>query len=184
MWLPAKPPVNEGGDIGCDGGTIWVRTTAYCHLEGDHISFGRKSAKGTPLRYGKIRSAAADWSRFPLGTKFKIEGDPSTYIVDDYGIALTDSWTIDIYKPTMAMMRKWGVRRVKIQVLEWGSLKESLRILKTRSHRGAYIRRMIKNLEEDSGMVAEAEPSDKEEKEGAKAESAAVAPSKEADGKT
>ncbi len=43
---------------------LTVRTTAYCHTEADHIVYGAKSAVGTPLRFGTVRSAAADWSRF------------------------------------------------------------------------------------------------------------------------
>ena len=155
-----RPPQNTEGEFSCDGDSIWVRTTAYCHRESDHVSFGRKSAKGTRLRYGKIRSAAADWSRFPLGTRFKIQGQPYEYHVDDYGIALTDSWTIDLYFPTMSMMHRWGTKRVKIEVLEWGSFEKSLKILKGRSSKGAYIRRMIASLEQDSGLVPESDPDD------------------------
>jgi len=142
---------NPKGDFTCDGDVMWVRTTAYCHKEGDHVSFGNKSAKGTRLKFGKVRSAAADWSRFPLGTRFKIGGKPEEYYVDDYGIALTDSWTVDLYFPTMGMMNRWGVRRVKIKVLEWGSFEKSLKILKGRAKHASYIRRMIASIEKDSG---------------------------------
>lgn len=38
-----------------------VRTTAYTHSESDHIVYGAKSAVGTDLKYGTVRSAAADW---------------------------------------------------------------------------------------------------------------------------
>ena len=150
---------NADGDFSCDGELMWIRTTAYCHLEGDHVSFGRLSAKGNRLRFGKIRSAAADWSRFPVGTRFKIEGQPYEYYIDDYGIALTGSWTIDLYFPSMSMMHRWGTRRVKIEVLEWGSFETSLKILKGRSSKGAYIRRMIASMEKDSGLVPESEES-------------------------
>ncbi len=145
---------NPDGDFSCDGDAMWVRTTAYCHMEGDHITFGNK------LRFGNVRSAAADWSRFPVGTRFKIEGQPHEYYVDDYGIALTDSWTIDLYFPTMGMMHRWGTRRVKIQVIEWGSFEKSLKILKGRAKRGSYIRRMIASIENDSGFVEEPEKKD------------------------
>ena len=35
-----------------------VRTTAYTHNESDHLKYGRKTALGTRLRFGKVRSAA------------------------------------------------------------------------------------------------------------------------------
>jgi hypothetical protein len=44
-----------------------VRTTAYTHDESDHIVYGVKNAIGTNLKFGNVRSAAADWSRFPVG---------------------------------------------------------------------------------------------------------------------
>ncbi len=48
------PPGQENGD------SRRVRTTAYSHGEAAHLVYGRKNAIGKPLRYGKIRSAAAD----------------------------------------------------------------------------------------------------------------------------
>ena len=83
-----------------------VRTTAYTHSEADHIRYGRKNAIGTTLMYGSTRSAAADWSIFPLGTKFRIEGDPSLYVIDDYGSALIGKRTIDLYKPSRGSMKR------------------------------------------------------------------------------
>ncbi|MGI9244181.1 MAG: hypothetical protein ACR2RV_25510, partial [Verrucomicrobiales bacterium] len=62
-----------------------VRTTAYSHTEADHIKYGELSAMGKPLRFGMVRSAAADWSRYPVGTRFRIVGKPYEYVVDDYG---------------------------------------------------------------------------------------------------
>ena len=54
-----------------------IRSTAYSHSEADH------------LKYGQTRTAVADWSRYPLGIKFKIVGNEDTlYIVDDYGSGL------------------------------------------------------------------------------------------------
>ena len=121
-----------------------VRTTAYSHGEADHLKYGKKNAIGTPLRYGKIRSAAADWSRFPLGTRFRLVSDPDIlYVVDDYGSALVGKETIDLYKPTMSSMRKWGMRHVEIEIVKWGCLIESLRILKPRATKARHVRRMV-----------------------------------------
>ena len=66
-----------------------VRTTAYTCSEDDHLIYGDKNATGTTLRYtDRVRSAAADWSFYPVGTTFRIKGLPYLYVVDDYGSAL------------------------------------------------------------------------------------------------
>lgn len=124
-----------------------VRTTAYTHSESDHLAYGPKSAAGTYLMYTeKYRSAAADWSVYPLGTKFKIKGEPYIYIVDDYGSALVGTATVDIYHPSKALMRKWGTRIVELEVLEWGSMTRSMQKLAGR--RGyKHCRRMYAALE-------------------------------------
>ncbi len=123
-----------------------VRTTAYTHSESDHIIYGARTAVGTHLKYGNLRSAAADWSVFPVGTIFQIEGLPYVYQVDDYGSALVGTNTIDLYKPDKATMKAWGVRNVNIRVIKWGSFSKSLSILKPRT---AYphIRRMVSRIE-------------------------------------
>jgi 3D (Asp-Asp-Asp) domain-containing protein len=138
--------------IGCSGTRHFahtelngVRTTAYSHLEKDSLPYGRGSAAGGTLKYGKVRSAAADWSRYPVGTVFKIEGDPHVYEVDDYGSALVGTSTIDIYKPTMTQMRAWGVRHVDIKVLRWGSYERSYDILKDRT-KASHVREMVKDI--------------------------------------
>ena len=114
--------------------TFSVRTTAYTHTESDHITYGAATAAGTKLRTGvKYNSAAADWSRFPLGTVFRIKGEPTVYVIDDYGSALVGTSTIDIYRPTIASMNKWGVRNVEIEILKTGDVKKSRKILSSRT---------------------------------------------------
>jgi 3D (Asp-Asp-Asp) domain-containing protein len=132
---------------------MMVRTTAYSHHEADHLKYGRKSAAGNTLQYGpRVRSAAADWSKYPLGTRFMIEGLPYEYVVDDYGSALVGTETIDIYKPDLRTMGAWGVRNVPIRVLEWGDFEESRRILDQRKNaRGAdHVRKMLRDIETKS----------------------------------
>jgi 3D (Asp-Asp-Asp) domain-containing protein len=131
-----------------------VRTTAYTHTESDHIEYGTESAQGGNLKYGTVRSAAADWSVYPVGTRFQIEGDSSVYEVDDYGSALVGTETIDIYKPTKATMNEWGVRNVSINVLKWGSFEKSLAILKPREKKASHVREMIQKLERGSPRPA------------------------------
>lgn len=122
-----------------------VRTTAYTHTEADHIIYGPRTALGSRLRYDRVRSAAADWSVYPVGTLFQIEGSPYVYQVDDYGSALVGTNTIDIYQPTKAHMNAWGVRHVNIKVLKWGSREQSLAILRQRQSYG-HVRQMYNRL--------------------------------------
>lgn len=127
-----------------------VRTTAYTHSELDHLGYGARNAVGTSLKYtDQVRSAAADWSVYPLGTRFKIKGEPYIYVVDDYGSALVGTGTIDIYHPTKELMRKWGLRVVEIQILQWGSSKLSMEKLASRT-RYNHCARMQAALKEQS----------------------------------
>ena len=119
-----------------------VRTTAYTHSESDHLRHGRSTALGTQLQSGQIKSAAADWSRWPAGTLFRIEETGELFQVDDYGWALAGTNTIDLYKPSRAAMNAWGVRRVTIENLRWGSPERSLSVLRPRG-KHAHVKRMI-----------------------------------------
>jgi len=124
-----------------------VRTTAYTHSESDHLQHGRRNALGSTLQYGNVRSAAADWSRWPAGTVFRIVETGEIYRVDDYGWALSGTNTIDLYKPSRSAMNAWGVRRVTIENLQWGDVDASLAVLKGRS-KFKHVRRMIDQIED------------------------------------
>lgn len=126
--------------------TRLVRTTAYTHTEADHLIYGNKNAAGTTLRYNdRVRSAAADWSFYPVGTVFRIKGMPHLYVVDDYGSALTGTATVDLYKPSMAVMNEWGLRQVELTVVQWGSMTRSAEILSHRTQH-AHCARMFANI--------------------------------------
>jgi 3D (Asp-Asp-Asp) domain-containing protein len=119
-----------------------VRTTAYTHTERG----GRRNALGKYLAGSRVMSAAADWSRYPVGTRFRIVDTNELFIIDDYGTALVGTNTIDLYKTSRLQMRRWGVRHVDIDILEWGSSEQSLQVLKPRTkHR--QVRRMIAGLQ-------------------------------------
>ncbi len=136
-----------------------VRTTAYTHSESDHIAYGPRNAVGTSLKYTSTgRSAAADWAHYPLGTKFRIKGQPYLYVVDDYGSALVGTGTIDIYQPSKKLMKDWGRRYVEIVVVQWGSPDASLEVLASR--RGyKHCREMYAAIvaKQSKGMYAKAE---------------------------
>jgi hypothetical protein len=91
---------------------------------------------------GRVCSAAADWSRWPAGTLFRILETGEVYEIDDYGWALAGTNTIDLYKSTATAMRSWGVRRVTIENLRWGDPEQSLAVLRSRS-RFRHVKRMI-----------------------------------------
>jgi 3D (Asp-Asp-Asp) domain-containing protein len=119
-----------------------VRTTAYTRAERG----GRHNAIGMRLSSRHVMSAASDWSRFPLGTRFRIVDTKEEYVIDDYGTALVGTGTIDLYKSTRLEMRRWGVRNVDIDILEWGSSQRSLQVLQPRKkHR--QVRQMIAGLQ-------------------------------------
>ena len=124
-----------------------VRTTAYTHTESDHRKYGQRNAVGSHLLSGSVRSAAADWSRWPAGTTFRLIDTGELFRVDDYGWALTGTNTIDLYKTSRAAMNAWGVRRVNIEVLGWGDPNRSLAILGPRG-KHKHVRKMIAELED------------------------------------
>jgi 3D (Asp-Asp-Asp) domain-containing protein len=107
-----------------------VRMTAYTSAEAG----GHRDAVGGTLSAGAMHSAAADWSRYPVGTIFKIVETGEMCQIDDYGSALIGTDTIDLYKDSRRDMRNWGVRMVHIQILVWGSPRRSLEILTPRAH--------------------------------------------------
>ena len=100
-----------------------------------------------------VGSAAADWSRWPAGTVFRLASTGQVYEVDDYGWALAGRNTIDLYQPTRGAMNAWGVRREEIEILRWGDPEESLRRLR-RHQEYRHIHRMVLELEGRSRAAA------------------------------
>ena len=126
-----------------------VRTTAYTRIE----KGGHRNALGKYLSGRHVMSAASDWSRFPLGTRFRIIDTKEEFIIDDYGTALIGTSTIDLYKPTKLEMKRWGVRNVDIDILQWGSEKRSLKVLGPRAKHQTP-RRMIAALQKKNVVRA------------------------------
>ena len=132
-----------------------VRTTAYTDHEGGS---GSHNALGEYLSGRNVMSAASDWSRYPLGTRFRIAETNEESVIDDYGNALIGTDTIDLYKPNRLEMKRWGVRYVDIDILQWGSEEQSLKVLAPRcKHR--CVRQMVAALEKKKGKtVAQTTP--------------------------
>ncbi len=106
---------------------------------------GRKTARYRKPK-SRIGSAAADWSRWPVGTTFRVLSTGQVYKVDDYGWALAGRNTIDLYMGSRRDMNRWGVRHEKIQVLNWGDRQASIALLTARQHY-KHCRRMLLQLQ-------------------------------------
>jgi len=94
----------------------------------------------------QIGSAAADWSRWPAGTVFRVLSTGQNYRVEDYGWALSGRNTIDLYMPNQREMNSWGAREEAIEILKWGDSQESLQFLR-RHQDYRHIKRMVLELE-------------------------------------
>jgi len=101
------------------------------------------AVKGKPPRIG---SAAADWSRWPMGTTFRLLSTGQTYCVEDYGWALSGRNTIDLYMANQRDMNAWGARQEPIQILHWGDRQQSLQVLQSHTEH-KHIRRMVLELQ-------------------------------------
>ena len=128
-WLIVGCATQSQSNLGSARHIPNVRTTAYTHSEGS----GAHNAIGTNLSGRHVMSAASDWSRYPLGTRFRITSTNEEYVIDDYGWALVGTDTIDLYKPSRLEMKRWGVRHVDIDILQWGSEEQSIKVLKPRA---------------------------------------------------
>lgn len=115
---------------------------------------GKRVVVKTKPQPPKVGSAAADWSRWPVGTTFRLLSTGQIYRVDDYGWALAGRNTIDLYMATQAEMNSWGARQEPIQILRWGDSDESLRLL--RPHQDyKHIRRMVLELQGNEEAAAQ-----------------------------
>jgi 3D (Asp-Asp-Asp) domain-containing protein len=107
---------------------------------------GAKRAAAASKVPPRIGSAAADWSRWPMGTTFRLLSTGQMYRVEDYGWALSGRNTIDLYMANQRDMNAWGARQEPIQVLHWGDPQQSLQFL--RGHQDyKHIKRMVLELE-------------------------------------
>ncbi len=125
--------------------TRWVKTRR-----------GRKKVTVTEVVRPAVGSAAADWSRWPAGTTFRLLSNGQIYKVDDYGWALSGRNTIDLYMANRAEMNRWGLRAERIQVLRWGDAQASIRVLQGRQSY-KHLKRMMLELQGQDGAAASLE---------------------------
>lgn len=126
--------------------TVPVTATAYSGGAKCNGVWAKRNAVGGRLQSGAVNSAAADWSRFPLGTKFRVVETGKIYVVDDYGSAMVGKDKVDLFHASYREVRRWGVRKVHLEILQWGSPEKSLAVLKPR-RRAQHVRRMVEALQ-------------------------------------
>lgn len=107
---------------------------------------GAKRAVAVSKAPPRIGSAAADWSRWPMGTTFRVLSTGQMYRVEDYGWALSGRNTIDLYMASQHDMNAWGARQEPIQILHWGDPQQSLQALRAHQEH-KHIKRMVLELE-------------------------------------
>ena len=107
---------------------------------------GAKRAVAVSSKPPRIGSAAADWSRWPMGTTFRLLSTGQMYRVEDYGWALSGRNTIDLYMSNQRDMNTWGARQEPIQILHWGDTQQSLQVLQSHTDY-KHIKRMVLELE-------------------------------------
>jgi 3D (Asp-Asp-Asp) domain-containing protein len=125
-----------------DNNTVTTRVTTRA------AKSPRRAKRAIPVskKPPKIGSAAADWSRWPAGTTFRLLSTGQIYRVEDYGWALAGRNTIDLYMANQREMNSWGARDEPIQVLQWGDPADSLKLLMPRQ-RYKHVRRMVLELQ-------------------------------------
>jgi 3D (Asp-Asp-Asp) domain-containing protein len=159
---PVRPPITDVGDqLGYerlaysgaprqpfstddDEGPVTMKVKVKTHSS--KTKHPTKRAVAVSKKPPKIGSAAADWSRWPAGTTFRIISTGQIYQVEDYGWALAGRNTIDLYMPNQRAMNSWGEREEPIQIIHWGSPDTSLKFLLPRQQY-KHVRRMVLELQ-------------------------------------
>lgn len=79
-----------------------------------HPQYGM-TATGTYVKAS--HTIAADWNVLPPGTKVRIEGFDTVFVVEDRGGAVKGKH-IDMYIESLPEARKWGVRNRKVWLID------------------------------------------------------------------
>lgn len=125
--------------------TVPVTATAYSSGAKCNGPWSGRNAIGGRLKAGAVNSAASDWSRIPVGTKFRVVETGKVYVVDDYGSAMVGKDKVDLFHTNYRDVYRWGVRQVTLEIIEWGCSEKSLTILRPRA-RAPHVRRMVEAL--------------------------------------
>lgn len=132
--------------------TLPVTATAYSSGAKCNGAWSGRNAIGGRLKSGAVNSAATDWSRIPLGTKFRVVETGKTYVVDDYGSAMVGKDKVDLFHTSYRDVYRWGVRHVTLEIIEWGCPEKSLAVLQPRA-RAPHVRRMVEALKRQTSSA-------------------------------
>jgi 3D (Asp-Asp-Asp) domain-containing protein len=99
------------------------------------------TACGSRYRSGSISSAAADWSRWPAGTVFRVLATGELYEVDDYTDDIVGRNTLLLYKPSAPVNSS---HFVTIEIVRWGSPHDSAILLQ--SQRSSTAKKILAEL--------------------------------------
>ena len=153
-YTPAPQPFSMNDDEPKPAVRKATRATTTTTTRTVKVVRGKRVVVKSKPQPPKIGSAAADWSRWPVGTTFRLLSTGQIYRVDDYGWALAGRNTIDLYMATQGEMNAWGARQEPIQILKWGDSEESLRFLE-RHQDYKHIRRMVLELQGNEEAAAQ-----------------------------
>ncbi len=90
---------------------------------------GAVTARGTRYQEGSVTSASADWSRWPVGTVFRVLTTGKVYEVDDFSEEVVGRNELLLYRPVRSNLPSAGRKYVTIEILKWGSPRTSAKIL-------------------------------------------------------
>src|SRR6267143_874661 len=105
---------------------------------------GKRVVVKTKPQPPKIGSAASDWSRWPVGTTFRLLSTGQIYRIDDYGWVLSGRNTIYLYMANARDMNTCGARQESLQFLQshqyYRHIKRIVLELEGRNHEAASLR--------------------------------------------
>jgi peptidoglycan hydrolase CwlO-like protein len=108
----ASTPASVSAPVSVKGQEMYVTATAYTPFDSGSITRLGYNIKANP----NMKLIAVDPSVIPLGSKVWVEGY-GVAIAGDTGGAI-NGHRIDVLKPTVAQARAWGVRTVKVVILD------------------------------------------------------------------
>jgi hypothetical protein len=109
-----------------------VQTTAYTHGAAREWHPWQLKRHWRAPEVRRAQRCGGGLVALALGDTFSVVETGREYIIDHVGGAIVGTNTIELFKPNSRAMQRRGVREVTIEILEWGSLEESLEILMDR----------------------------------------------------
>lgn len=147
-----QPRIEFGKTVIAKEGAILhgVTTSAYTHSEDPR--WRKWTAINGTVQYNNWKnpnnpiSCAANWAKYPPGTKFQIDG--KYYEVHDYGSFTSDyPYRIDLYVPSKKAVNTWWLKKKDVTVVEMGDFNKARQILSEPARQKfPFVRKMLENL--------------------------------------